>query len=191
MAYERSALATPANAITLLRVLAAPFVIGLIISAPEKGSWLAWALWTVIAATDLADGYIARRMGTTSSGAFLDPLADKLAVLGALVALVVHGRFWWVPVALIASREIAMSVYRSVVARDGVSIPARRTAKWKTMAQSVVVAGVVFPPTAQHHQLVNIVLWASVVLTLFTGAQYLLDARKITLAKVADSTHAV
>src|SRR5205823_2632421 len=77
------------------------------------------------------DGWVARRQGSTSSGAFLDQLADKVLVLGALIALVAEGAFWWVPVALIAVREVVISAYRSYVGRRGISVPARRWAKIK------------------------------------------------------------
>ena len=90
----------------------------------------------MLAGTDGLDGWLARRQGTTRSGAFLDPLADKVLVLGAMSALVAIDRWWWVPVALIAAREIAISLYRSWVARQGVSVPARPLAKVKTWSRT-------------------------------------------------------
>ena len=91
--FGPSALATPANAVTIGRLLISPFLLAMILQTGD--SWPALVLWIVLAATDGVDGYIARRMGTTRSGAFLDPLADKVLVLGAMVALVMKGRFWW------------------------------------------------------------------------------------------------
>ncbi len=85
-----------------------------------------------LAGTDGIDGWLARRHGTTRSGAFLDPLADKFLVLGAMFALVADHRFSWVPVVIIAVREVAISLYRIVAARHGVSVPARALAKLKT-----------------------------------------------------------
>ena len=83
--FEPSALATPANAITGARLLAAPPVIVIIIHFGV--SWVAAVAWALIASTDFLDGWVARRQGATTSGAFLDPLADKVLVLGALAAI--------------------------------------------------------------------------------------------------------
>ena len=77
-------------------------------------------LWFALCATDGIDGWLARRHGTTRSGAFLDPLADKVLVLGAMFALGRSRRFWWLPVALIAVREIGISLYRSMAGRQGI-----------------------------------------------------------------------
>ena len=175
--FGPSALATPANAVTGFRVLLTPV---LLLSILEVGaSWSGLALWIVLAATDGVDGYLARRQGTTRSGAFLDPLADKLLVIGALVCLVVDGIFWWVPVAIIAVREVAMSIYRSLAARQGVSIPARTSAKAKTVVQAVAVGLALAPLIADDVSwLPSFVLWAAVVLTVVSGTQYLLDARR-------------
>ena len=80
--YGPSAIATPANYVTMLRILVSPLLFAMISDNPS--GWLVWALWTALALTDGVDGWIARRHGTTRSGAFLDPLADKVLVLGAL-----------------------------------------------------------------------------------------------------------
>src|SRR5205823_6047733 len=121
--FGPSALATPANALTAARLLLAPVVILLIID--RSASWSTLGVWIAVAGSDALDGWVARRQGSTSSGAFLDPLADKVLVLGALVALVAKGVFWWIPVALIAVRELVISAYRSYVGRQGISMPAR------------------------------------------------------------------
>ena len=88
---------------------------------------------------------MARRHGTTRSGAFLDPLADKAVVLGALIALAAQGHLPWLPVVLITVREVGMQVYRSWVGRRGVSIPARNSAKLKTFVQDLAVGRVHHP----------------------------------------------
>lgn len=172
--YGPTALATPANAITMLRVLVTPVLVLLILG--EGTQWAALALWIILSATDGADGWLARRHGTTRSGAFLDPLADKVLVLGAMAALVGRNRLWWVPVALIGLREVALSAYRSYLAHRGVSVPARPWAKIKTAAQIVVVAMAIAPiESSAYEAATGTVMWIAVALTLFTGAQYLLD----------------
>ncbi len=175
--FGPSALATPANVITVARLLAAPLFVLLVLHYGT--SWLTVGVWLVLAGTDGIDGLVARRYGATRSGAFLDPLADKFLVLGAMSALVATNRWWWVPVALIAAREIAISLYRSWVARQGVSVPARPLAKLKTWVQDLAVGAVLLPTTGHRHAgLALSLLWFAVALTLVTGTQYLLDGRR-------------
>jgi CDP-diacylglycerol--glycerol-3-phosphate 3-phosphatidyltransferase len=174
--FGPSALVTPANAVTIARVLTTPFLIAVILGGGD--SWAAVVFWFLLCATDWVDGYLARRHGVTRSGAFLDPLADKFLVLGAMFALVARGRLWWLPVVLIAARELAISVYRIWVGKRGVSVPARWWAKVKTVVQQFAVAFALLPWTARAPAIAGAWLWAGVVLAVVTGAQYLLDGRK-------------
>jgi CDP-diacylglycerol--glycerol-3-phosphate 3-phosphatidyltransferase len=176
--YGPSALATPANALTAGRLLAAPLFVGLI--ATEGASWVTVAVGVAVASSDGLDGWLARRHGATRSGAFLDPLADKFLVLGAFFALAVQGRMPWVPVGLMTAREVGMSAYRSWAGRRGVSVPARRLAKVKTIVQELAVATYLVPPLAAHETLQLSVTWAATALTLASGAQYLWDGRAET-----------
>ena len=174
--FGPSALITPANAVTVGRVVLTPILLAILLDSGP--SWPGIVLWFGLSVSDGVDGFLARRHGTTRSGAFLDPLADKFLVLGAMTALVVKGIFWWLPVVLIAGREVAMSVYRTVAGRHGVSLPARWSAKVKTVCQELAVGLAVLPPTAEHLPgSATAFLWLAVVLTLSTGVQYLLDAR--------------
>ncbi len=109
-----TALATWANAITVGRLLLSPVMFWLI-PEDDAGSWISFTFWFLLSVSDLVDGYIARRRGPTRSGAFLDPLADKVLILGAMFTLVGRDVFWILPVAIIAARELVISVYRSVV----------------------------------------------------------------------------
>lgn len=168
--FGPSALATPANAVTVLRLLAAPL---LVVSITTSGAtWLNLALWTVLAGTDGVDGWIARRQGTTRSGAFLDPLADKVLVLGALFALVAVERFWWVPVALIAAREVAVSLWRVHLGRRGLAVPASRGGKLKTLVQAFAIGCALAPPLVDVPWVADVLLWAAVVLAVVSGVQY-------------------
>jgi CDP-diacylglycerol---glycerol-3-phosphate 3-phosphatidyltransferase len=174
--FQRSARLTPANAITMVRLLATPLMVVLIVTFGP--SWGNVAVWAALASTDFLDGWMARREGPTTSGAFLDPLADKALVLGALAALADSGRVSWLPVAVIAAREIAMSAYRSALSRRGVSVPARPLAKAKTATQDLAVGLILIPAIGRHHVSVGRdVLWVAVILAVVSFAQYLLDGR--------------
>ncbi len=173
--YGPGALVTPANAITMLRLVLSPALLVMIVREPT--SWAAVGFWTILAFTDGIDGHLARKHGTTRSGAFLDPLADKVLVLGALFALVAAGRFWVVPVVLIAVREVAISLYRTNLSRHGLAVPARTLGKVKTAVQEMAVGFALLPLTGDYHLLATSVLWVAVALTWVSGAQYLLDGR--------------
>jgi CDP-diacylglycerol--glycerol-3-phosphate 3-phosphatidyltransferase len=175
-AFGPTALLTPANAVTVARLAATPVVIALV--AVAGAGWAPFAVALSVGVTDGLDGWLARRLGATTSGAFLDPLADKVAVVGVLFALAGRGRLAWLPVALIAGRELSMLVYRVAVGRRGVSIPARRSAKVKTLVQGIAVLLALAPSSASHRAVVDAVLWLAVALTLATGAQYYLDGRR-------------
>jgi CDP-diacylglycerol--glycerol-3-phosphate 3-phosphatidyltransferase len=179
--FGPSALATPANAVTVTRLLCAPPLWLLIMVAAP--SYPTLAVWIVLASTDGLDGYLARRHGTTRSGAFLDPLADKALVLGAMWAIVAADGFWWLPVALITGRELAISAFRSYWGRRGLAVPATFWAKVKTVVQSVAVGLALVPPVADNEAwLASSVLWVAVALTLGTGAQYLIEGSRATVA---------
>ena len=185
MALDPIALASWANAITVGRLLLSPLMF-LVIPEEAGGSWTAFGLWFVLCLSDGVDGYIARRRGTTSSGAFLDPLADKVLVLGAMFTLVARDVFWVVPVAIIAGRELIISVYRTLVASKGVSIPASQPAKLKTLFQQLSVGFALWPWFADGTPWVwNSLLWIAVVLALVSGLQYLWWSR-VTDKALAD-----
>jgi CDP-diacylglycerol--glycerol-3-phosphate 3-phosphatidyltransferase len=138
MPVDETAIVTWANMVTVGRVLASPFLFALI---PDdgRGSWVAFVVWVVLCSSDGFDGYLARKHGITRSGAFLDPLADKILVLGAMFTLVSRDVFWVLPVIIIAAREIIVSLYRVFVGSRGVSMPASKTAKVKTFSQQMAV----------------------------------------------------
>ena len=177
-AGHSAAVWTVANVVTVLRFLLAPLVIVLV--AEVGPNWGLFVFFALLAGSDLLDGYLARRTGPSRAGAFLDPLADKVLVLGTMFALVAWGSFSWLPVTIIAVREVAISVYRSLVGRHGVSVPARPLAKLKTFCQALAAGFALMPPVASDVSWLPIgVLWLAVVLTVVSGAQYLLEARGV------------
>jgi CDP-diacylglycerol--glycerol-3-phosphate 3-phosphatidyltransferase len=177
MPVDPSKLATWANAITVGRILFSPLMF-LAIPDGTAGSWVAFGLWFVLCASDGVDGWIARRHGATRSGAFLDPLADKVLILGAMFTLVDRGVFWIVPVAVLAIREFVISIYRTVVGSRGVSVPATRMAKYKTLSQQLAVGFALLPWTALAATwLWKGFLWLAVVLAVWSGGRYFRAAR--------------
>jgi CDP-diacylglycerol---glycerol-3-phosphate 3-phosphatidyltransferase len=174
--FGPSALLTPANGITLARLLATP---ALVVTVALRGAgWTSFTIAFAIGATDGIDGWLARRQGTTRSGAFLDPLADKVVVLSALFVLAAKAFFSWLPVALIALRETSMSAYRAWAGRRGVSIPARMSAKLKTLVQGIAILLALAPPVSTHPTVLAVAIWVAVAFTLVTGVQYLVDGRR-------------
>jgi CDP-diacylglycerol--glycerol-3-phosphate 3-phosphatidyltransferase len=170
--FGPGAIATPANAVTAIRLFLA--VPTLVLVVQVGASWSTFAMWTVLACTDGLDGWLARRDGTTRSGAFLDPLADKFLVVGGFLALAVRGDFGLVPVVLVVGRELSISTYRSLAARRGISLPARQLGKWKTFIQLCAVGAVLMPPTADVTWLTLTILWVAVTLTVVSALDIVL-----------------
>ncbi|HEX6656918.1 MAG TPA: CDP-diacylglycerol--glycerol-3-phosphate 3-phosphatidyltransferase, partial [Ilumatobacter sp.] len=181
MPVAPDALANWANAITVGRLLLSPLMF-LVIPEDDQGSWIAFGLWFVLCVSDFIDGYLARRHGATSSGAFLDPLADKVLVLGAMFTLVARDVFPLLPVAIIAAREFIISIYRTVAGSKGVSVPASRMGKWKTFVQQLAVGFALWPWFADAEWFWTALLWAAVVLSVLSGVRYLWYATHPTRA---------
>ncbi len=173
--FGPSALLTPANLVTLGRLALVPLLVAQIFA--DRVSWGTFVLAFILAASDGVDGYIARRQGSTRSGAFLDPLADKALVLGAMFALVATDAMWWVPVGIIALRELVISVYRSWWGRRGLAVPARGLGKIKTVTQELAIGAVIAPATADYVGFGQALLWIAVAFTVVSGAQYLIAGR--------------
>ena len=181
-----------ANAITIARILLIPvFLVLLLGGIPEPyGDIAAAAVFILAAATDKLDGYVARRnKQITTLGQFLDPLADKLLIAAALIALVSQGRVAaWVAM-LIIGREIAVSVLRIVGVSQGVSIPADKYGKLKTVLQIVYVVYILVPTekiaTFIHvsTDVATVIQWilagVVVIVTLASGVRYFLNARGV------------
>jgi CDP-diacylglycerol--glycerol-3-phosphate 3-phosphatidyltransferase len=172
--YGPGALLTPANAVTLLRIAFAPVAFVMIWDTPSRSSWPLVGVWFVLSTSDLLDGRLARRYGTTRSGAFLDPLADKVLVLGGVGMMCYVHRFPWAAWLLIAGRELAVSLFRSAYARRGLAVPASKMAKYKTFLQLGAVGWVTLPLTTDLRWLADGTLWLGVVIGLVSGAQYFL-----------------
>ena len=169
---------SPANLVSLSRLLLSPLLFWTVLEADGNSgtSWLAVFLGFVLAVSDILDGHLARIRGTVSKwGAFIDPLADKVVVIGTALCLVEVERFHLLPVVLLTLREIFITLYRLLVARKGLSIPARKSAKWKTTIQGIALMIAVMPWLENSQLFVDFGLWVAVAFTVVTGIQYLMD----------------
>lgn len=176
--YPLAGLATPANVITLSRIALTPILCLVVLDASDTmgTSWSAFAVGMLMAFTDLIDGRVARATnGFSRSGAFLDPLADKVVILSVGFTLVSVGRLGVAPMAVIAVREVLISLMRIRFALRGISIPARPLAKWKATVQGAALLLAVMPVLLHQQLVVDVAIWIAAALTAFTGAQYLVD----------------
>ena len=181
-----------ANIITVVRILLAPVFIWLLLADAGHDGWLRWvaaALFIVAILTDSVDGFLARgRNLVTDAGKILDPIADKVLVGGALVALSILGEVWWWVTIVILVREVGITVYRFIVIRNRV-VPADVLGKVKTWVQSVAVSLALLPVDRFVGPWYQVVVWillgAALVLTVVSGASYLWAAYRAGRASKA------
>jgi cardiolipin synthase (CMP-forming) len=171
--------------LTWARIVAIPLVVGVFYLQiePATQSLLATVLFVVVALTDWADGYLARKLNMTSSfGAFLDPVADKFLVCAALLVLVHLNRLHALVALIIIGREIAISALREWMAQIGASrsVAVHMLGKVKTMVQMVAIPFLLFDGrvfTVVDTRLWGTVLiWISAVLTIWSMVYYLQKA---------------
>jgi CDP-diacylglycerol--glycerol-3-phosphate 3-phosphatidyltransferase len=178
------------NVLTAARIVAAPFVIVFLFGPTRLDHAVALAIFLAAVLTDLLDGWLARRLRcVTDFGKFLDPLADKVIVISALVSFV-----WlrlvplWMVLAIVA-RDLIIMGFRGVAAVRGIYIYASTLAKWKTGLQMAAVVAIlvklVLPSwvgeawPAWLDAGLDGTLWLVVILTLATGVWYLWKNRQV------------
>ena len=173
------------NLLTFGRVAAIPLVLWLMWQGTREGNFWATIVYSLAAITDFIDGYLARKMGLTSLlGKYLDPLADKLIVLAALVMMVEldHIPAW--PVIIIASRELAITALRALAIGEGVVIQASRGGKDKTAVQMASLVALIlhdpyvldflfYSAVVDLNQVGLGLLYISVLLTVVSGGEYI------------------
>jgi CDP-diacylglycerol--glycerol-3-phosphate 3-phosphatidyltransferase len=169
------------NALTLSRLAAIPVLMVLLIVRFQGHDQIAAALFILVSFTDTLDGQIARRRGLVSDlGKFLDPLADKLFVLSVLIVLVQEGLVAAWVVVLIFSRELLITILRSVAASQGRIISAAPMGKTKTMTQmAAVVLLILQRPYPALVPLADLAVAVAIIFTLGSGIDYMWRFRHV------------
>lgn len=175
------------NILTLARIAAIPLVVVLMLyDTREAGFWAA-AIFGLAAVTDFIDGWLARKWGVvTVLGKFLDPLADKLIVMAALVMLIPLDRVPAWAVFLILAREMVVTGLRSIASSEGLVIDASDLGKYKTIYQMAAIPGLMLHYDyywffglewsifhVNMHNFGMFFFWIAFALTLWSGADYL------------------
>ena len=176
----RQALSLP-NLFTYARILAIPAVLFTMQFDSPRNAFVAAMLFAVASATDAIDGYLARKFNLISIiGKFLDPLADKLIVMGTLVMLLYLGRVnAWI-VFVILARDTIISGLRTIAMTEGLVIEAREFGKQKTAFQMVGIWALLvhYPHTAlteeaiDFHRLGTYFLYISIVFSIVSAGDY-------------------
>ncbi|PQM74591.1 CDP-diacylglycerol--glycerol-3-phosphate 3-phosphatidyltransferase [Corynebacterium sp. J010B-136] len=164
------------NVLTSLRILFIPVFVWLVLAEHQ---WWAFGLFAVLMATDKLDGDIARARGLiTDFGKIADPIADKALMTAALVSLNIIGALpIWITVVILV-REFGITLWRMWMLRNGKVVPASKGGKLKTVLQSLAVALYLCPLPGWMDIPSYVVMLVAVAVTVVTGVQYLLDARK-------------
>jgi cardiolipin synthase len=168
------------NIVSVSRVLLVPVVVALIVVQTKAAAYAATAVFVAGGLTDLLDGYLARRYGTTTvTGAWLDPLTDKLLIAATVIALTAIGRFPVWAAVIILIREVAVTALRVYLGSRNTSMPASRIAKWKTASQVTAIGLYILPLGPSADTLKLVVLSVAVAITVYSGVDYFLKARPI------------
>jgi CDP-diacylglycerol--glycerol-3-phosphate 3-phosphatidyltransferase len=166
------------NVLTVVRILLVPVLVVALLARTDGGDLMAAIVFAAASLTDALDGHLARSRGSvTTFGKLMDPIADKLLIVAALVALVSLGRLEaWVAMVIIA-REFAVTVLRvGVGSQQGVVIPASPLGKLKTVTQVAMVLTLI----AFHGRGVGIslLIYVTVAVTVLSGLDYFFGLRR-------------
>ena len=175
------------NILTLLRIAAIPLLVVLLLSPSQEAGFWAAALFSAASVTDWLDGYLARRMGiVTVFGKFLDPIADKLIVMAALIMILPYDRVPAWMVLVILGREIIITGLRGIASSEGIVISASDLGKFKTIFQLVAIIGLLLHYdyhwffsvnnpylTVNMHNVGMFYLWIATIITIWSGVDYL------------------
>lgn len=178
------------NLLTAYRFAVVPVILLCLLPGAGDGAGLvAFVLFLSGALTDLADGYLARKMQSESVlGKLMDPLADKVLITVALIMLIPLGRVAaWVAFVILA-RELVITGFRGVAADAGIVIAAGQLGKIKSVFQYIALCVLIFPaallPLPWLHDLGEALLLLAMVLTVWSGVEYLVRFQRLYLPTV-------
>ena len=177
------------NLLTLTRILLIPVFVVLFSTPDPDRSLMAAIVFVVAAVTDMLDGYLARRSGqVTKLGKLLDPIADKLLVLSALILLVNVDRVSALVAILIIARELGVTGIRAIAAGEGMIIAAETTGKYKMALQVVAIVMLILEGTSlaalgNLHLAGIVTLYLSLMLGYISGGQYVWSFWRQVVAK--------
>lgn len=170
------------NKLTIMRVIMIPFfLVALMVDGLPAGKWIALGFFIVASLTDLLDGKIARKYNlVTNFGKFMDPLADKLLVCSAMIALIEIDRIpAWVVIIIIA-REFIISGFRLIASDNGVVIAAGMWGKVKTVVQMIMIIILICDFGGKAAVVIeNILIYAALALTIISLIDYLYHNRAV------------
>lgn len=157
------------NQLTIGRILLVPVFVIVILSGMKNALFISAIIFAIASLTDFLDGHIARKHNLISNfGKLMDPFADKLLVSAALITMVELNLVPSWMVIIIISREFAVSILRAVAASAGVVIAASKGGKAKTISQIIAILMILL-----NIPYSNIMLWLAVILTIYSGYDYL------------------
>lgn len=176
------------NRLSMLRICMIPFFVVFALTNAFWAQLLAVIIYVIACVTDALDGHIARSRGlVTNFGKFMDPIADKLLVMSALIVLVSQGRMpAWICILMLA-REFLISGFRLVAVESGVVIAAGKLGKIKTVFQMIsTICLLLFVPVADSSAVLgnagvifaNILMYIALFFTVWSGADYIIRNRK-------------
>ncbi|SFA79184.1 CDP-diacylglycerol--glycerol-3-phosphate 3-phosphatidyltransferase [Acetitomaculum ruminis DSM 5522] len=171
------------NKLTTFRVVLVPFFVIFMLSNcfGEYSKYAAFAVFVVASLTDLLDGKIARKYNlVTDFGKFMDPLADKLLVISAMICLMDMGKFpSWILI-IIVSREFIISGFRLIAADNGVVIAAGIWGKLKTVCQMIMILVLILDfSNVYYYYLEQVLIYLSLILTIVSLVDYIYHNKEI------------
>jgi CDP-diacylglycerol--glycerol-3-phosphate 3-phosphatidyltransferase len=183
------------NILTLLRIASIPVLAAILLSPSKSASIWAACVFAIASITDWLDGYLARRMGiVTVFGKFLDPIADKLIVMSALIMILPYDRAPAWMVLIILGREIIITGLRGLASTEGIVIPASNLGKFKTIFQIVAILGLLLHYDyhwffamdnpylyVNMHNIGIFYLWIAAVITIWSGVDYLVKFSRVII----------
>lgn len=168
------------NKLTMLRIIMIPLFIIVLMSGHY---YISAVIFILASATDALDGHIARKYNlVTNFGKIMDPLADKMLVVSALVCLVELGEIAGWMVIVILAREFTITGLRTVAAAQGIVIAAGWSGKIKTALQMIAVPALLLQNWPFYYigfPFATIMLWAAVIMTIISGTEYIIKNKTV------------